>query len=174
MTRKLDFRELDLDLEDLIPNIYLLTSRTYLEAERFLKECYSEDEMGEKIVELNRNFGLMQGRALKKAFEIDEGDLSDLYKLLSVSHWGTLEDVEVVKESETELILQTRDCSWQKYKLREEGEQEDCREIAYAWREEFCKQINPDINVERLMGPPHEKEDIDIWCRWKFTLEKDE
>lgn len=174
MSRKLDFREQDLDLEKLIPNIFVLTNHIYLEAEELLKECYSGDEVEEKIVELNRKIGLLQGEALKKAFEVDEGKLSDLLKLLSISHWGALENVEVVEESEKELVLQTRDCTWQKYVQEEEGEQDDCREVAYAWREEFCRQVNPDINVERVMGPPHENGDVDVWCRWKFTLEEDE
>lgn len=171
MVEKLDYRKLEVDFYEVIPDIYLLVSTMYSDFVKFLEENFPGGDLEDRIIELNRKLGSFQAKKFKEAFKESEGSIDLLLKAFALSHWGVLEDVEIVKKSRDELVLQTRNCTWQKYKLREEGSQEDCKSTGLAWRSEFCKQIDSDIEVERVFGPPHDEE-VEVWCRWRFTLEE--
>lgn len=117
------------------------------------------------------------GLGKKMAEEIKEqfpkkssmSDITYLYESLKRSHWFQ-EKVQVYKKNDKELVLQTKDCSFQKPWVKEHKETCNCVHSHKDFLESFCKEINKEYRVENLIAPKLKPKD-DICCRWRIYLD---
>ena len=128
----------------------------------------------EKDPELARevDFNVIGGLGKRMAKEIKEqspqvpNKMDYLLNALRESHWFQ-ENVEVIEKSDREVILQTRNCSWQLPWMKKHQEIYPCINSHKAFLEEFSKEIDPKMRVENLLEPTKNPKD-GIYCKWKI------
>ena len=104
--------------------------------------------------------------AIKEKNPKDQYSMDDLINALQESHWFQ-EKVEIVEKSDNQIILQTRDCSWQLAWLKKYRDIYSCVNSHNAFLEAFCKEIDHRLRVENLLVPSKNPED-GIYCKWKI------
>lgn len=87
-----------------------------------------------------------------------------IYEALKESHWFQ-EDVELVKVDQNSLMLQTKNCSFQKCWIKNHNEPCFCINSHKAFLESFCKVFDSGLIVENLVQPSKDPAN-NVYCSW--------
>jgi hypothetical protein len=130
---------------------------------------YSKDsELAEELdIKIISGLGKRMAREIKDIIPPNKNTMEYLLSALKESHWFQ-EDVQVVAKSDEEMILQSKNCTFQSYMMQKHQEPYyHCTVSHKAFLEEFCKEIDPNIKVENLISPVKNPKDK-IYCKWKI------
>jgi hypothetical protein len=113
--------------------------------------------------------GKKMAQKIKETLPGDKSSIEYISEALSLSHWFQ-EDVTIAEKGNNYVILQTKNCAFEKHWIKKFGKPLYCIPSHGAFLTEFCSEINPRAKIENLVAPVENPKD-DIYCKWKISLD---
>jgi len=135
---------------------------------KWLEDAYDKDpELAKELdTAVIGGLGRRMAREIKDQIPQTQNEMDYLLKALRESHWFQ-ENVGVVGKSNNEMILQTRNCSFQLAWMKKHGDVYPCKVSHKTFLENFCREVDPNLKVENLSAPTKNPKD-GVYCRWKI------
>lgn len=134
---------------------------------KWVEKVYAKDpklayELDKTIIP---ELGKKMAKEIKDKLPKKHNVMDYLFDGLKESHWFQ-EQVDIVGQNDNEIVLQTKECSWQVAWKKRFGELYYCVDSHKAFLEAFCKEFDSGIKVENLLGPSELKDNV--YCRWRI------
>jgi hypothetical protein len=114
----------------------------------------------------------LAAKSLLKRFNIEDKGLKGFVKAQKLFPWHIIIGYEF-EEREDEVILTVPSCASQVARLRNGLPENACKAMHQGEFENFARAVDDRIQVECIFAPPDPHPE-NIFCKWKFTLKKDD
>lgn len=132
-----------------------------------------EEEYGTEVaVDLESKIAPAVGKSMAKKITDILGNLEGIEgftKALQFTPEHLIEDFEVVKRTQKELIIQNSHCTVQKARRKRGKSEYPCKTGAFSLMKNFASEIDTRLELRCVCCPPDENPS-DISCKWKFKL----
>lgn len=138
-----------------------------------------EQQFGtEKAVELDeavwRVLGKIEGRRVKKAFNLTEGGIPAILKALQLSpSMSAFGPSDAEQPNANQVRFSITDCLSQKTRLQKGQQLFPCQGVQQSYLSSFAAQFEAKVAVQCMRCPPDNYQE-DLWCQWMFEVKKDD
>jgi len=146
--------------------LYTIDGLWFLEVEK----KYGFDVALEMDIEVWRQLCLIEGKRVKKFFDINEASpVRAVISIIQNDPLWTVFHPQIVELGDNKAVFRFADCPPQEARLKDGKSPLPCRQLGQVMYQSYCDVVDPRIKVSCVTSPP-DPHPPEYWCEWRLDL----